>query len=125
MKNIFSNPLFRNFILGGSIVASISYIGNYLSPLLGAIWWSFPLSLLPTLWFMKENGKDNKYLAKFSLSTTYALSLLLISTISLAYFFKKSKGFVEPVGKATLVWFICSIIFYLGIKFFKLEDKFI
>ena len=56
--------LIQNFIIGGSIIASISYLGTFFDPLIGAIWWSFPISLLPTLFFMKKHGKDDKYIAK-------------------------------------------------------------
>ena len=117
--------LLYNFILGGLIVTSISYIGTYFDPLLAAIWWSFPLSLLPSMWFMKYHGKDNKYLAKFSLSTTYALSLLIISTISLFYFFKETTGsFWLPIAKASGIWLFFSILFFYLVKYFKLENKF-
>ena len=73
--------LVQNFLMGGAIVASISYIGTFMDPLLGAIWWSFPVSLLPTIYFMKKNKKSNDYIAKFTLSTTFAL-ILLFSQIS-------------------------------------------
>ena len=72
MPNIL-HSLIQNFIIGGSIIASISYLGTFFDPLIGAIWWSFPISLLPTLFFMQKHGKDNKYIAKFTISTTYAL----------------------------------------------------
>ena len=115
-----------NFFLGGAIVASVSYIGTQMSPLLGAIWWSFPLSLLPSLYFMKSNGKNNQYLARFSLSTTYALALLAASTICLAHFLSKSKdGFAVPVMKATAVWLVLSVVFYIAVKRMGLEAMFV
>jgi len=46
--------LFKNFVLGGLITASISYIGTYMDPLMGAIWWSFPISLIPTIYFLRK-----------------------------------------------------------------------
>ena len=118
-------PIVKNFLLGGFIVSSISYVGTYFDPLLGAIWWSFPLSLLPSLWFMHLHGKDNEYLARFSISTTYALGLLLISTCALFYFYKRTKtGFWGPIVKSSAIWLVCSILFYMGIKYFNLEKKF-
>ena len=118
--------IIENFLMGGSIVSSISYIATYLNPLLGAIWWSFPLSLIPSLWYMKQHDKSNSYLAKFSLSTTYALILLVISTLGLYYFFNNENySFWVPVGKASLLWFVCSIVFYRAIKYFRLESRFI
>jgi hypothetical protein len=65
MQQIFWD-LFKNFLLGGLIVASISYIATYVDPLIGAIWWSFPLTLVTSLWFMHSHGKNNTYLAKFA-----------------------------------------------------------
>ena len=63
--------LFQNFILGGLITATISYIGTYMDPLLGAIWWSFPISLIPTIYFMKDTGKSNKFIAKFTIRNNW------------------------------------------------------
>jgi len=117
--------LLQNFILGGLITASISYIGTYLNPLLGAIWWSFPISLIPTIYFMKESGKSNKFIAKFTISTAYALILLLISCVFMAYYINKSNSIFIPIGKSIVVWLIVSIIFYYTIKHFELDDKFL
>ena len=116
--------LFQNFILGGLITASISYIGTYLDPLLGAIWWSFPISLIPTIYFMSESGKKNSFISKFIYSTTYSLILLFISCWFLGYYLKREKGIVVPILKSTGVWFIVSVIFYYVIKYNNLEDKF-
>ena len=125
MKSIIYS-LIQNFLLGGFIVASISYIGTFMDPLLGAIWWSFPLSILPTLFFMKKQGKTNKYISKFALSTTYALVLLVLSTGFLSYFIKinTTNSLWSPIGKTVIVWLISSIIFFGTIKYFKLEDRF-
>jgi len=116
--------LFQNFILGGLITASISYIGTYLDPLLGAIWWSFPISLIPTIYFMQQSGKKNSYISKFTYSTTYAIGLLVISCLFLGYYLKREDGIVYPILKSSVVWVICSIIFYYIVKHYKLEEKF-
>ena len=123
-KVLFS--LIQNFLIGGAIVASISYLGTFFDPLIGAIWWSFPISLLPTLFFMKKHGKDHKYIAKFTISTTYALVLLVLSTAVLAMFIKNSKNnsLWMPVLKTSGIWLIASVLFFGAIKYFKLEDKF-
>ena len=117
--------LFQNFLLGGAIVASISYVGTYMDPLLGAIWWSFPLSLLPTLYYMKQNGKNNKYIAQFTMSTTYALGLLLMSCALLSYFLTHEAGLLMPILKTAGIWTIASVFFYFFIKYFDLENKFL
>lgn len=117
--------LFQNFIMGGLITASISYIGTYMDPLLGAIWWSFPISLIPTIYFMKETGKSNKFIAQFTISTTYSLVLLFISCFFMGHYLNTSDDIAMPIIKAIGVWFIASVIFYTVIKRFKLDTKFI
>lgn len=116
--------LTQNFILGGLITVSISYFGTFLDPLLGAIWWSFPISLIPTIYFMKQSGKNNKYISNFVISTSYSLILLFISCWFMSYFLKNSNSIAFPIFKATIIWFVSSIIFYNVIKYYKLEDKF-
>ena len=117
--------LFQNFIMGGLITASISYIGTYMDPLLGAIWWSFPISLIPTIYFMKKTGKSNKFIAQFTISTTYSLVLLFISCFFMGHYLNRSDDIAMPIIKAIAVWFIASVIFYTVIKLFKLDTKFI
>jgi len=78
MKQTMWVKLLINFLLGGTIVASVSYIATFMNPVLASIWWSFPLSIIPSMYFMKQNGKSNQYISKFLLSTTFALILLKI-----------------------------------------------
>jgi len=115
----------QNFVLGGTIIASVSYLATFMDPILGAIWWSFPISLLPTLYFMKHHGKSNKYIADFTVSTTYALILLVLSTGCLAYFIKNTKDSITmPVIKTTGVWLVASVVFYFAVHTFKLDKYF-
>ncbi len=74
---------------------------------------------------MKESGKSNKFIAKFTISTAYALILLLISCVFMAYYINKSNSIFIPIGKSIVVWLIVSIIFYYTIKHFELDDKFL
>lgn len=118
--------LIQNFLLGGFVVSSVSLIGNNIDPVLGAIWWSFPLSLIPTLIYMRQNGRTNNYIAKFTLSTAYALILLFLATGLLAYFIKfdKRNSLAIPIIKTVVIWLFASIIFYGFVKYFDIENKF-
>jgi hypothetical protein len=75
---------------------------------------------------MKKHGKNDKYIARFTVSTTYALVLLVLSTAVLSVFIKnnKSNSLWLPILKTSGVWLVASIIFFGSIKYFKLEDKF-
>jgi len=119
--------LIRNFIIGGLVISSVSYLATFMSPIIGAIWWSFPLSLLPSIYFMHKLGKNNDYVAEFALSTTYALVLLMATTYALSKFIKDDKegGIWWPIFKATLVWLVLSAIFYFIVQSLGLKKYFI
>lgn len=117
--------LIQNFIIGGFVVASVSYLGTFFSPVIAAIWWSFPISLLPSMYYMHKQGKSNEYIGNFTITTTFALIILFFSTLALGKFFQDDKkSFWSPVLKSVGVWFILSIIYYFIIQFFGLGKYF-
>ena len=119
-----TRDLVVNFIIGGTITASISYLATFLSPILAAIWWAFPISLFPSMYYMHRQGKSNKYISKFTITTTYALIILFITTMALGKFFREDKGFWPPIGKTAIVWIILGSIYYGLIRKFDLEKYF-
>ena len=116
--------LVQNFLIGGVITASISYSGTFLSPVLAAIWWAFPVSLLPSMYYMHQQGKSFNYISKFAITTTFALIIMFITTLALGHFFKKAKTFWTPVGKGVVVWGFLSAIYYALIQYYNLEKYF-
>tara|TARA_B110000858_G_C17793833_1_gene471342 strand:- start:695 stop:1078 length:384 start_codon:yes stop_codon:yes gene_type:complete len=120
-------PILINFLLGGFAVAGTSVLGSYMNPLAGAIFWSYPVTIIPSVFFMRESGKDNQYIAKFLFSTTFALGLLVISTMAMSYFIKGSDKDISlwaPIGKASLVYLVAALVFYLIIRFAGVEHYF-
>lgn len=117
--------IFKNFIVGGMMTAGISYMGTYVDSLTGAILWSIPVSIIPTIYFMRESGKSSVYISRFVYTTTFALLLLVLSCGILAYYIKKDDDIVMPIVKATMVWVFASSLFFYVVKRYKLESKFI
>ena len=115
----------KNFIVGGMMTAGISYMGTYVDSLTGAILWSIPVSIIPTIYFMQESGKSSQYISRFVYTTTFALLLLVLSCGILAYYIKKDDDIVMPIVKATTVWVFASSLFFYVVKRYKLESKFI
>jgi predicted PurR-regulated permease PerM len=119
--------IFVNFIIGGVTVAAISLVGTFLNPLLAAIVWAYPSTVVPSIGFMKSRGKSNKYIAEFLFSATVAMSLLLVAMMALGYFVKNTPDSVslwKPIGQATLSFIAASVVFYLGIREFGLIKYF-
>ena len=109
-----------NFITGGTVVASVSVLATYMSPVLGAIWWSFPFTILPSIYFMRKHGRSNQDVSMFLKNSTFAFMLLLIAVYSMSYYFKNLSAFDNnwwiAVGKGTTIWLIGAIIFYVIYK---------
>ena len=125
--NIDLLPIVINFLLGGLAVAGTSVIGSYMNPLAGAIFWSYPITIIPSVFFMRDNKKSNEYISKFLFSTTFALSLLALTTIALSYFIKHTENGTSlwiPIGKTTLVYMAGASLFYLIIRVAGLEQYF-
>jgi hypothetical protein len=118
--------LLQNFLIGGLVTISVSYIGTFFSPIVAAIWWAFPVSLLPTLYYMHLEGKSNKYLAFFSYTTTFALIVLFFTTMAMSHFYnQEKKSFFIPIFKTVGVWAVLSIIYYFIVSASGLKNKFI
>lgn len=121
--------LLTNFLVGGTVVATVSAFANYLSPLAGAIWWSFPLSILPTVYFLRAHGKSNHYVSSFLLSTTFAIVLLVATTLILSYYFGQlspnDPGWWVVVLKTVGWWVVMSGVFYGVVKWGGLEGWFV
>ena len=120
-----TTDIVKNFIVGGMMTAGISYMGTYVDSLTGAILWSVPVSIIPTIYFMKESGKSSLYISRFVYTTTFALLLLVLSCGILAYYIKKDDDIVMPIAKATTAWVLVSSLFFIVVKRYKLESRFI
>ena len=120
--------IIKNFILGGTIIASVSYLATFVNPVIAAIWWSYPLSIVPTIYFMKHNGQTNKYISKFLFSTTFALGLLALCILFISYYLEKSnnnEGVTPSILKSSLLWFVGTIGFYILIIYGGFKHYFI
>lgn len=119
-----NEKLIVNFIIGGLIVMIVNYLTINESPLAGALFWSFPLSIIPTVYYLHKGNKSNTYISKFLLSTTYTLIILFITTLSMSYFYSKSSDIFSPLLYSFLVWAIISLIFYYTVITFDLKKYF-
>lgn len=117
----------QNFLIGGAAVATTSYIGTFLSPLAAAIFWAYPITILPSIFFMRQQGKKNAFIAKFLLSTTFALILLMGVTFLLSYAVRHSpdtESLWIPVLKSTVGFAVGAVLYYLIIVGFGLKKYF-
>lgn len=118
--------LFKNFILGGLTIASVSYMATFLDPILASIWWSYPISIIPVIYFMKENKVTNTHISRFLLAITVVSILTIICCYLLSYFIKRSKtGLMEPIIKSSLYWIVACVLFYALVQYGGYTDYFV
>lgn len=106
------------FLSGGLVVVIVSYLASYMDPLLASLFWSYPLSLLPSLYYMKQNGTNNIAISKFLLGISFLLPLLILMLLVMSFCFRRSNNstILQPIIYSTLIWLVSSILFYLVIK---------
>jgi hypothetical protein len=110
--------LLKNFIFGGLTIASVSYLATFLDPIVAAIWWSYPVSIVPVIYFMKDNNISNAHISKFLLGITVVSFLTVLCCYLLSYFIKRSThGLFEPIVKSSVFWIIGCLLFYGIVKF--------
>ena len=119
--------LIQNFLIGGASVAITSFLGTFLNPLAGAIFWAYPITILPSIFFMREQNKSNQFIAKFLFSTTFALILLMGVTLLLSYLIKitpNNESLWKPIFGSTIGFLIGGLVYYYIIKVTNTEKYF-
>jgi uncharacterized membrane protein (GlpM family) len=102
----------KEFLIGGTTVSAISYVGNNLNPVLAGLIGGIPIAL-PSLYFIK-NDRNIKLV-----STTLLVStLLLFATVVVFYYlrFIRSPGLSknQAIVQSMLVWLVVTIILWKG-----------
>lgn len=107
-----------NFIVGGFIVALITYCVKYTKPEIGALIWAAPVILLPTVLLLWYNDVSNKTIGDFVLIAIPYLFLTVIWQISftllLRYtiFKNDSNGVIKAIVISLVVWGVFALLFY-------------
>jgi hypothetical protein len=118
-----------NFFVGGTVIATVSIFATWMNPVAGAIWWSFPFSIIPSIYFLRYHGKSNKYVSIFLRSTLYAIILLVLTTLIMSYYISKLKPYdkkwIIPIIKTVVWWILLSFVFYIIVTKFDLNKMFI
>ena len=109
----------NTFIGAGTTSAIIGYLVNNVDPLIAAILWTFPFTILFPIYNLRKNKKSNKFISNFLKTQSYTLFLLVVFLYSSAYFVdrsSKNESIINPLSKGAGVWLIVSIIYYIIMK---------
>lgn len=125
MNELFS--AFNTFVGAGASSALVGYLAGHIDPIIAAIIWTYPFTIIIPLYMLHKNNKTNKFISNYVRVQAYALILLLIFIYAMSYFIGKTAtkdGVIEPILKATGVWLISSLLFYGIVKSTHLDKNF-
>ena len=107
------SEILKEFLIGGTTVAGISYLGNYVDPILAGLLAGIPMGL-PTIYFIQQ-AKAEAYIRNLSFTTV----LLCITTLLYYYLFVKLN-----VGKNIGIVYTMSFWFISIIAIYYIEKSF-
>ena len=101
------SKILKEFLIGGGMVAGISYLGNYTDPILAGLIAGIPIGL-PTIYFIQQS-KAIPYITNLSLTTI----LLCVVTLAYFYIFVKLKwGKNISIAYTMIFWFLAVMVIY-------------
>ena len=116
----------NTFLGAGTSSAIVGYLVNNVDPLIAAILWTFPFTILFPIYNLRKNKKSNRFISNFLKMQSYTLFLLVIFLYSSAYFVEnssKNESIVTPLSKGAGVWLIVSVIYYIIMKHLDSHEK--
>jgi len=111
--------LLNTFFGAGLSSVMIFYLVLVVSPLVAAIMWTLPFTMIFPIYNMHKEHKSNSFIGKYLRTQTYTMVLLLVFLYATAHFVEtaaKADGIVIPLLKGTGVWLIASILYYIVAK---------
>jgi uncharacterized membrane protein (GlpM family) len=115
---------FISFILGGIIVSVVLLLTDLFNPLIGSLFWAFPITIIPILYSLHYQNKSNTFISKFLTSSSFSLIILFLTTFSMSYFIKYN-NIKNTLFKSVFVWMFLSILFYQLIIYLGFSKYFI
>ena len=111
--------LIKAGLLGGTVIASSSYLATYLSTKVAAIVWSLPLTLFPTMIFMWLHKTKNSKIGNYAFNSGFGCINLITFCCVVGYLLHFSplkdnvkNGALYSVLIATGVWCVGALILY-------------
>jgi O-antigen/teichoic acid export membrane protein len=111
---------YLNTFFGAGVTSIlIYYLVEKFNPIIAAIIWTLPFTMIFPIYSMHKDSKSNKFLGKYLKTQTYSMFLLVVWLFATGYFLEtaiKNDGVLIPMLKGTGVWLIISILYYILVK---------
>lgn len=105
---ISKDHLIRDFILGGCIVAGVSYLANHVQSSLAGLVAGMPIGLL-LIYFVSDYNESLKY------TVTHTLSILVLATVTSVFYYLYvilKKGKIVTLSYSIILWFVLILLIW-------------
>ena len=112
-----------NTVVGAGLSsAGVYYLAMNVDPLIAAIAWTLPFTMIFPIYNMHVQKKSNSFISSYLRTQTYSMFLLVAYMYATAYFVdkaSKSDGIIIPMLQGFGVWAVLSIIYYVLVRSFS------
>ena len=103
------HEIIKQFIIGGVFVSGISYMGNYVNPVLAGLLAGLPIGL-PSTFFIQNSTKAKNYVTYLAITT-----VLLTTVTCLFYYLYVHAGYMSKnmgIALSMALWIIGVILIW-------------
>lgn len=106
ITQFFNNPI-TQFVIGGSLVATITYITNNVDPGLASVITAFPIGLVP-LFFVHQQTR----IKEFGIDTTITNIIVVTSYLFFDFLVNRKSLAPHAISLTIVIWIIQAVILY-------------
>jgi hypothetical protein len=112
-----------NTFFGAGISSAVTgTLATYFDPLIAAVVWSFPLTMLFPVLEMNQNGVSNKKISTYLTTQTYTMVLLLVWLYATGHFIgqiKQGDSLTPALIKGSAAWLVAGVIYFIGASYIR------
>ena len=114
--------ILNTFFGAGLSSAVTGTLATYFDPLIAAVVWSYPLTMLFPVLEMNKNGVPNKKISAYLKAQTYTMVLLLVWLYATGHFIgqaKEGSSLTPALIKGSAVWLVSGVIYFFAASYIR------
>ena len=114
--------ILNTFFGAGLSSAVTGTLATYFDPLIAAVVWSYPLTMLFPVMEMNKNGVKNSRISNYLKTQTYTMVLLLVWLYATGHFVglvKEGESLTPALIKGSGVWAIVGVIYFFVARYIR------